>query len=255
MFRNTLLLFSLFGIFSIGVFGQTPLPVYTSFENESTCPNSCGVVCNLAEGFLNDTTDAVDWIVYSGNTPSGSTGPSNDHTLGNNLGKYIFLEGSCPNGLEASLISPYLDLNGLSSPQLVFWYHMYGSDMDSLHIDIDTSGVWENDFIIPWTDNLNAWQFKTVDLSSLLSASQVRIRIRGRTGNGYRSDMALDDIGIITQGINDAGVTALDSVGNVCSGLKPVYVRVSNFGQNQITSITINWLFNGALQNPSNLCC
>ena len=49
---------------------------------------------------------------------------------------------------------------------------------------------------------------------------------------------------------NDAGVEGLDSPNSSCEGTQSIVARVKNFGLNQIDSVTVNWMLNGALQTP-----
>ncbi len=49
---------------------------------------------------------------------------------------------------------------------------------------------------------------------------------------------------------NDGGVASIDSPLNFCAGTLPISITLQNFGTNRITSATINWRLNGALQAP-----
>lgn len=50
---------------------------------------------------------------------------------------------------------------------------------------------------------------------------------------------------------NDAGVFSIDSPGLFCTpGLLPVKATIKNYGNNQITSLNVNWSVNGILQTP-----
>ena len=46
----------------------------------------CDFEDRTACGYENDPTNKVDWLVYSGSTPSYHTGPSVDHTTGLSTG-------------------------------------------------------------------------------------------------------------------------------------------------------------------------
>jgi hypothetical protein len=52
---------------------------------------------------------------------------------------------------------------------------------------------------------------------------------------------------------NDAGVTQLISPANFCQGSQMVSARISNFGNNTLTTATVNWSANGVLQTPATL--
>ena len=181
---------------------QEKLPCYTyDFDHLSSCgsENDCdATTCSLDEGWINGVNgseDDIDWRVNSAGTPTNSTGPFVDHTLGNGSGKYIFLEasGGC-NNQEAALISPCIDLKNATQPKLNYWYHMNGSDMGALHVDIFKNNTWINDVTPVVSGNKGTqWLNNEIDLSADIG-SVIRVRFRGVTGGGFRSDMALDDI-------------------------------------------------------------
>ncbi len=181
---------------------QEKLPCYTyDFDHLALCgsDNDCGATtCSLDDGWINGVNgseDDIDWRVNLTGTPTNTTGPFVDHTLGNGQGKYIFLEasGGC-NNQEAILISPCIDLRNTQIPKLNYWYHMYGANMGSLHVDIFKNNVWINDITPVVTGNKGTqWLNNEVDLSAH-KGSIIRVRFRGITGGGVRSDLALDDI-------------------------------------------------------------
>ena len=69
------------------------------------------------------------------------TGPSGDHTSGGNgyLSSDNFVYAF--NDIEAKLITPMISLANDTAPELSFWYHMYGSEIDMLSIDVRKNGV------------------------------------------------------------------------------------------------------------------
>ena len=144
--------------------------------------------------------DAGDWILNSGTTPSGNTGPSDDITVG---GNYLFLEASSNGspgeiGANAAAVfeSPCFDLNGLTEATLSFHYHLYGADTGSLEVEIsnDDGIIWTSIFVVTG-DQGDVWNTQNIDLVSYLNQN-IKLRITGTTGNGFASDMAIDHIGI-----------------------------------------------------------
>jgi PKD repeat protein len=179
------------------------LPQSQNFETFSVCgtANDCGTtICNLATGWMNSangTEDDIDWRVNSGGTPSTATGPDVDHTLGNANGKYVYLEASACFSQTSNMFSPCIDLAGTIAPQLSFWYHMYGVNMGTLHVDVLSNGAWTLDAMTPISGNQgNQWRQGTVNLTPFVGTI-INIRFRGETGSDFASDMALDDIGIV----------------------------------------------------------
>lgn len=148
-----------------------------------------------------DLSDDGDWTLNSLGTPSNTTGPSDDFTVG---GKYFYTEatdGSNP-GLNATvnLISPCIDFTGYSSASFSFYYHMYGQDMGDLLLDIsdDMETTWTNLVTITGeqqTAEDDPWLLQYVDLTAY-GGQTIKLRFSGKTGSGYRSDMAIDNIAI-----------------------------------------------------------
>lgn len=177
------------------------LPLTLDFEGDGLCGTGtdCGAtVCAIGNGWVNLTNgseDDIDWRVDENGTPSGGTGPSVDANPGTAAGNYVYLEasGSCSDQ-TAILQSPCIDLAGASA--VSFKYHMFGGNMGSLHLDVFADGVWNQDVMAAISgDQGDIWQTQMVDLS-LFSGQIIKLRFRGVTGNGFESDMALDDISV-----------------------------------------------------------
>jgi len=174
---------------------STDTVVLMDFENISTYPftedfdsyavNSTG----FDYGLYNETTNKLDWMVYSGATPSLETGPETDQS---GSGNYLYLEASANFLVQSSLISPCFDLSGLSNPTLKFYYHMYGASMGELSLDIYSGGVWTNGVVYISGDQGNNWLQQIVDLSSYSGIA--KFRFRGNTGDTHLSDIAIDNI-------------------------------------------------------------
>ncbi|PWI30617.1 hypothetical protein DI383_03975 [Flavobacteriaceae bacterium LYZ1037] len=174
------------------------------FEAEVLCATTtdCGATaCNLASSFwtnlTNGVNDNVDWRVDENGTPSQNTGPSVDYNPGTSTGNYIYLEASSCFNQTGILESSCMILDANFTYDLNFAYHMYGSEMGSLHIDILSDGSWSENIIPAISGNQGtSWLTATVDLSAY-SGKTVKIRFRGVTGPGYESDIALDDINLV----------------------------------------------------------
>ncbi len=179
------------------------VPFVTNFNDQVSCStiaNCQGTSCPLTnnwENLQNGTADDIDWRTHSGSTSSSSTGPSNDYDLGNSTGKYLYLETSSSCNFEtATLLSPCLDLTGSTAPQFYFYYHMYGTTIGELHLDLFDGNQWITDISAPITGNQgNTWHPYTLDLTSYKDQS-VQLRIRGITGSSYTGDIAIDNIGL-----------------------------------------------------------
>ncbi|MBE0637460.1 MAG: S8 family serine peptidase [Bacteroidales bacterium] len=165
--------------------------------------------CNLADGWINLTNqvlDDVDWRTWRGGTYSFETGPSADHTTGDPLGQYLYLEPSVGCYFKEAVLSlPCIDLTNGQSPALSLWYHAYGSDMGRLHVDLFDGTQIIRDIVPPVVGNQgDEWHELIVDLAPW-NGSVIGLRIRGYTGSGEKSDMAIDDIAI-------TDITSVDNI-------------------------------------------
>ena len=201
MKKNILLTLAV-GFMSFGLQAQvTSFPWTEDFETENTCGTFCGAACFLSgNGFTNDLGDDIDWTIDAFGTGSSSTGPTAnggaDHNPGISGGKYAYTETSGCYGDVANLVSPMFDFTNVSTPAVTFWYHMYGSNMGTMQFDVESGGVWTNNVIPAWTDNQDIWQEQTIDLGPYAGMNNIRFRVRGITGFGFRSDMAVDDFSV-----------------------------------------------------------
>ena len=124
-------------------FSAFSAPYTDDFETYNTCGTSqnCGLeICPLGNGWVNNENglvDNIDWRVDAGGTPSGGTGPTVDHSTGTSSGNYLYLEASngC-SGQIAELVTPCIDLTAVSFPVFSLWYHMEGTSVGELHVDI-----------------------------------------------------------------------------------------------------------------------
>ncbi|WP_298517190.1 S8 family serine peptidase [uncultured Kordia sp.] len=169
-------------------------PLCTTTVN--SFPYSEGFESN--DGWTQVGGDDGDWVRTSGSTPSSNTGPTSA-AQGSN---YLFLEASTNGstgqiGANATAIleSDCFNLAGKSSASFDFKNHMYGTAVGSLTVQGSTDGsTWTN----LWTDSGNKgnqWNTISVNLSAYLGQS-VKLRIVGVTGDGWSSDIAVDDLSV-----------------------------------------------------------
>ncbi len=217
------------------------MPYTEDFENFGL--GSPGILKN---GWTQATNDTWDWTVHSGGTTSGSTGPSGDHTTGSGIYLYTETSGSGSNKV-ASFVSSCVDFANASVPKIEFWYHMYGSAMGTLNLDVqDNTGTWNTEWNLSG-DQGNLWQKATVDLSNY-AGQVVKIRFRAQTGTSFTSDMAIDDIYIYEPQPFDAGVVEITAPREEACDLsasETVSVMLSNFGLNPMNQIPVGYRFNG----------
>lgn len=147
--------------------------------------------------------DDFDWLQGKGNTLSGQTGPSTDHTTNSANGTYMFIEASLPRrpNEKARFISQQFTAVSVAGRCLQFWYHMFGADIGTLNVLQKTAPGNKSEKIL-WTlsgQQGNAWLNGRVSLSRKPSTS-FWIVFEGIRDSGYRGDIAIDDIQITNGG-------------------------------------------------------
>ncbi|GGK16739.1 hypothetical protein GCM10007962_08760 [Yeosuana aromativorans] len=202
----------------------------------STFPYSEGFESGIG-GWIQDSGDNFDWIRDSGGTPSSNTGPSTGHSST----WYMYTEASSNNNNTGNLISPCFDLTSASAATFSFWYHMYGSDMGTLNVELSTDNgstypfnLWSQTGQVQ-TSNGQAYNQVSLDLSSYVGQI-IKIRFRGVTGNNYRSDMAIDDVAVTATIIPMPEINITGSGNSIVSGdITPSASDDTDFGNVDIT--------------------
>ncbi len=211
-------------------------PYLEDFETFTYVPWDQGIFEN---GWTSASISVYGFEMYVGQgmTSSSFTGPAGDHTSGN--GMYIFSEASNGDmGDQAMLISPCLDLGSLSAPELRFWYHMYGSAIGALHVDVLQGGVWiPSIFTISGQQQTNTgdpWREAVVSLNSYQALDKIRFRVV--RGGSYEGDVSIDDVIIRQAPAQEAHLVAIPSPNSGCDmGLETVSVKIWNRGADTIT--------------------
>jgi len=146
--------------------------------------------------WIQATTDNFDWSRRSGITPSNNTGPNS----ANGGTWYMYTEASSNYNNTANLESPCFDLTSAISAQFSFYYHMFGSNMGTLNVDLSTNGItfpvnlWSQSGQVQ-TSNGASWNQVLLDLTPYIGQT-IKLRFSGTTGSSYRSDMAIDDFSL-----------------------------------------------------------
>ena len=148
--------------------------------------------------WLLDPSGDFQWTHTADGTTSLYTGPMRAHSLDS----YFYTEATSPRAMYDTAILAMkctVDTSSSPSPQLKFYYHMYGSDMGSLSVDVykSSTGTWIS---AEWTragqqhiSSSSPWSLATVILPR---EAGLMIRFRGVIGAGYFSDMAIDSVRI-----------------------------------------------------------
>ena len=153
--------------------------------------------------------DVVDWTQGAGSTVTPNTGPSGG---ANDSNWYLYLETSPGNAnksgdtaiVESQLIAGYGRI-------MTFYYHLYGSEIGSLYVDV-FDGAWHNGI---WnisgqqqSSSEDSYYQATVDLTGYTGL--IKIRFRAVAAGGPRGDIAIDDI--VISGVNVYGDTNDDNI-------------------------------------------
>lgn len=196
--------------------------------------------------WLQATDDDFNWTRITGDTPTAKTSPKK----ANNGIYYIYTEASSPQtpGDEASLEATFT-FAGISNPELSLWYHMYGSQMGTLHVDV-FNGSWTNNVWLlsgqqQTTDKL-PWRNAIINLNSYGNQTGVKIRIRGTIGSGEKSDICVDYVQVRQQGTN-APVSPLSGISGLNAQADLIQADIANlpevpeiFAFNRIVNIRNN---------------
>lgn len=135
--------------------------------------------------------DDVDWLIKAGSTPTVGAGPSNDHTLRDPSGHYLYLESSFPQaaGDTARITGPLLSRRS-SQCKMRFYLHMSGDGIGTLNVFRKSKGSLHH--LLNMTgDQGNYWQMKEIPLSD---TGDFEVMFEGKVGRSPKGDICLDDI-------------------------------------------------------------
>jgi subtilisin-like proprotein convertase family protein len=169
------------------------------FDEEIVCSTRCERSCTLNGLFYNVYTDDIDWIAYTGATPTLETGPETDVS---GDGNYVYLESSgsaCPAGSQAILRSDCFEFSGggADSCHLSFHYYMNGFDVGDLSVAVSANGglSWQ----VIWSasgDQGDRWQRTYLSLGFLPKGATLQIQFIADKLGGPLGDIALDEISL-----------------------------------------------------------
>lgn len=121
---------------------------------------------------------------------SPDTGPDETITTGN----YFYTEASSGvAGDTTDLISPLIDLSGLTAPALTFNYHMFGTDIGTLDVLVNgTDNVWTLSGQQQTTATA-PWELAIIDLSAY-AGQNISVTFRGTSVGIFEGDIAIDNV-------------------------------------------------------------
>jgi len=230
--------------------------VMTNQASACTSPSSA---FPFSDGFNNSignwtqsTADDFDWTFRDGPTPSGGTGPSAPREGSH----YIFVEASGANyPLKTSIIeSPCMALAAGATTTVSFYYHMLGTNMGSLYLEIttDDGSAWTTVWSMSG-DQGDVWHRQNVDLSAY-DGNDVRLRFRGITGQasvGWESDMALDDLRITSEVVDQLSCDDGKDMNLYYKGLENIPTTLEITETDGLESVRVEIVYKGGDVGPT----
>lgn len=208
-----------------------PPPSTTAAPSPTTPPPASAMDCTFEQGLCSwalEEGSNVNWTLSNGlDAAHPWDGPQFDHTIGNNQGFFLLLNGSSAEGGESASISA--PVFGVSSEFCVeFWFYMSGPAVLSLNLLIQTKSsellVWTQE----GTQDRN-WIKSQVDISNTDIEKLIFTANRGTNSKGFT---ALDDITV------KSGVCRYQNVCGFDSGWCGYEKDVSHVGQWSRTKAT-----------------
>lgn len=181
-----------FGTSAACVTGPNPCLVST-FPFTEDFESWSGTVPSCWSG-IKTSTSGFGWTVDRFGTGSPNTGP-----LDANSGDwYIYLETSGGYGTFDEMELPPFDLTTVSNPQLRFYYHMKGTAMGTMTVEVSTDNKMTWTPVYSKSGEQQAAQADDYILDSVnlvgFATSETWIRFVGGGHSSFTSDMAIDDI-------------------------------------------------------------
>lgn len=231
----------------------TSFPYFLNFDGPGWTPGN-GTTANPGTfapsgWFAQPASNSSEYAFMVGKdlSPTPTTGP---RWSKGRKGNYLYTEGDFGANSPFALFQQEgcIDLTGMTTPVVSFWYHMFGASIASLGIQVVPSGsnVWTT--LTPsvltaqqQTASTDDWRYQMVDLSAY-AGQTIKLRfVAGKTAAGQFADIAIDDILIYNQPNNDVGVTEITSPPNTVFLATPqnLIIKVRNYGKQAKTNVPV----------------
>ncbi len=155
--------------------------------------------------FVQTEGDDLNWIRKKGATKSKNTGPK----MAANGDYYLYTEstgkGEGYPEKTANIITPCFNFHNVEQPVLEFKYHMFGVSMGKLCVQVSTDNG--NNWTERWSvfgDHGNKWHSSKLSLKDYAGNENVKIRFSGTTGDGYMSDISIDEVKVYFESAGSA---------------------------------------------------
>ncbi len=141
---------------------------------------------NIPDCWSNEyVTDTQDWAYQAG---GHSGNPSGAHTGSYNA--YLYNGSTTAN--VTKLVTPQLDMSGLSSATLTFWHTqaLWSPDQDELRIYYKSSSGGSWTLLAEYTNNITSWTQETINLPGLSGDYYIAFEGTAKYGHG----VCVDDV-------------------------------------------------------------
>jgi subtilisin family serine protease len=193
---------------------------YSAGTRRTSATTSCSVISNFpwTEGFENsgiipqcwtqqrDQYSEADWVFITGN---GGSNPANAHSGAYNA----CLKDTSTTSDYTKLITPQINLTGLSNPVLTFWHiqQVYAPDQDRLTVYYRTSASGQWFLLADYQSNVASWTLRTINLPAASSDYYIAFEGNAKFGHG----VCVDDVTI--SGTSGPALTVTPANQNVSS--------------------------------------
>ena len=180
------------------------IPFTENFDNTTTYvrpTTTTGIgTIDACWGRTSSPNGAYQWVPGPPAFPNTFTGPGTDHTSGSGQWMFAHYTAFTSGTAQARLLTPPISLANTTSPELIFWYHMFGFSIGSLQVQVNVvggGGGWTTISTISGqqqTTQTAAWLSKTLNLSSYVGDT-IRIRfLATRTVTSTFAQISIDDV-------------------------------------------------------------
>jgi subtilisin-like proprotein convertase family protein len=174
-----------------------PVSMSEHFDGYDLCTPGCGTACQTLKNYWTNITEdgKQDWLVNKDHTETENTGPASDVSK---TGKYMYIENNpsiCDTNQSIVLQSKCMDVkSNPSGCDMSFYYHMYGTDINLLKLEISTdNGLNWNTLHSISGNQGDEWKRTTIALKNYADRSAL-FRFVAKSASGPLGDIAIDNI-------------------------------------------------------------
>ncbi|XP_077864144.1 MAM and LDL-receptor class A domain-containing protein 1-like [Saccoglossus kowalevskii] len=134
------------------------------------------------------------WVRDRNGTETSQTGPSYDHTRGDEYGWYMAVEAANGTAFNPARLRSRLLMETGSHCEISFWYHMFGENIGRLDVYMLKSGISSRYWHLPGNQG-DEWKHGIVALGRINTPFE--IMFSSYRGFGVYGDIAIDDVSFL----------------------------------------------------------